>query len=79
MADSVIFAVSDQTEVVEFTYTNWKGETRQRQATLMNFFIGSNEWHKGLQWLVRGWDLEKKDYRTFALKDITNIKRAGHD
>lgn len=72
--DNPIFTISDQTKRVQFTYTNWKGETRKRQAILMEFFIGANEWHKEPQWLVKAIDLEKKNFRTFALKDMTDVK-----
>ena len=76
--DPIIFTISDQTQKVKFTYTNWKGETRQRQASLWNIFFGSNDWHKEPQWLTRGWDLEKNAERTFSLKDITNIERINY-
>lgn len=71
----VNFTISDQTQKVEFAYTNWKGETRQRKAIFFRMFRGSNEWHPEAQWLVSGLDLEKDAMRTFALKDITDIKR----
>ena len=70
----VTFTSSDQTQKVKFTYTNWKGETKQRQAIFYGFFLGSNEWHPDQQWLVVGYDLEKKAERTFALNDITDLE-----
>ena len=70
----LVFTNSDHTQDVEFTYTNWKGVTRQRRAYFMKFFMGSSEWHPELQWLVTGMDLEKQAERTFALKDISNLK-----
>lgn len=70
----VIFTNSDQTQNVEFTYTNWKGKTRQRKAYFIKFFMGSTEYHPEPQWLVTGMDLEKQAERTFALKDISNLK-----
>ena len=59
---------------VEFDYTNWKGEKSRRRAKLMDFYYGSNEYHPEPQWLYVGWDLDKKAKRTFALKDMTNVK-----
>lgn len=73
-SDLLIFTNSDQTQDVTFTYTNWKGETRQRKAYFIKFFMGSNEWHPETQWLVIGMDLEKQAERTFALKDISNLE-----
>jgi len=34
------------------------------------FDFGSTEYHKEEQWLLRAWDVDKQDYRTYALKDI---------
>jgi hypothetical protein len=59
---------------VEFTYTNWKGETKQRRAVFTLLQWGSNEWHKEPQLLVYGYDLDKKAPRTYALRDISDIK-----
>ena len=59
---------------VEFTYTNWKGETKQRRAVLTCLWWGSNEWHKEPQLLVYGYDLDKKAPRTYAVKDISELK-----
>jgi len=72
--EPVVFTNADQTQRVRFTYTNWKGETRQRQAIFCRFYLGSNEWHPDQQWLVVGYDVEKKAERTFALKDITGLE-----
>jgi len=58
---------------VEFTYTNWKGETKQRKAVFTTLFWGSNEWHKDPQLLIYGYDLDKKAPRTYAVKDISNL------
>jgi len=60
---------------VQFTYTNWKGETKQRKAVLTTLFWGSNEWHTEPQLLVYGYDLDKKAPRTYAVKDISNLSR----
>jgi len=59
---------------VEFTYTNWKGETKQRKAVFTTLFWGSNEWHKEPQFLIYGYDLDKRASRTYAVKDISDLK-----
>lgn len=51
-------------------YKNWKGETAVRKIIPLSVFYGSTEYHKQEQWLMKVWDLEKGDYRTYALKDI---------
>ena len=75
MNDPASFVVSDQTQRVEFTYKNWKSDTRKRKAIMTKIFLGSNEWHKDPQWLADGIDLEKNAMRTFALKDISDIRQ----
>lgn len=59
---------------IEFTYTNWKGKTKQRRATPCRLFWGSNEWHKEPQLLLEAHDLDKEALRTFAIKDMSEIK-----
>lgn len=53
-------------------YTNYRGE---RKIRLVDFadnvpYLGSTEWHREPQWLISGWDIEKKAMRTFALASI---------
>ena len=59
---------------VEFDYVNWKGEKSKRRARLLSFFYGSNEYHPEPQWLYSAYDLDKKKPRTFALKDMSNVR-----
>lgn len=64
-----------QSEEISFTYTNWKGETKERRAVFTLLQWGCNEWHKEPQLLIYGYDLDKKAPRTYAAKDISNVKR----
>jgi predicted DNA-binding transcriptional regulator YafY len=59
---------------VEFDYTNYKGETSKRRAQIVSLFFGSNEWHKEEQWLLEGFDMEKQQFRFFAMKDMKNVQ-----
>lgn len=59
---------------VIFTYTNWKGVTKQRKAVLNRLFWGCSEYHPEPQLLVDGYDLVKKATRTYALKDISDLE-----
>ena len=61
-------------DTIDFTYKNWKGETSKRKAIVEEFVYGSNEWHKDPQFLIRGFDLDKVSMRTFATKDISDLK-----
>lgn len=69
-----VVLINKEDQKVTFTYTNWKGVTRQRSAILSRMFWGSNEWHPEPQWLVESYDLEERASRTFALKDMKNIR-----
>lgn len=55
-----------------FTYKNWKGQVSERRIDLhsIKIYFGEVEWHKGEQWLMEAIDLDKNDYRTFAIRDI---------
>lgn len=70
---SVVLTTREDQKVT-FNYTNWKGVTRQRVAILSRLFEGSNEWHKEKQWLVEAYDVEERVPRTFALKDMRDIR-----
>lgn len=57
-------------KVQEVTYTNWKGNTSVRKIWPIKIFFGSTEYHTEPQWLVEATDLDKRQVRTFALKDM---------
>ena len=60
---------------VNFDSVNWKGESSSRYVLVNYIYYGSTEYHKEEQWLVHGFDLSNRSWRTFALKDITNLVR----
>lgn len=64
----------EKNDVIEFDYTNWKGEKGKRKALVRGVVWGSNEWHKEQQFLLRAIDMEKNDVRYFALKDMDNVE-----
>lgn len=55
---------------VTIIYKNWRGETAKRQIVPTHVWFGHTEWHKEDQWLLTAFDVDKKDARDFALKDI---------
>jgi predicted DNA-binding transcriptional regulator YafY len=55
---------------VAILYKNWKNETAERHIEPIEIWFGSTEWHKEDQWLLKALDLEKRQERDFALKDI---------
>lgn len=55
---------------VRVLYTNWRGEKRWRRIIPQRMYFGSTEWHPEHQWLLDVLDLEKKEFRTFAMEGI---------
>ena len=70
----VTLVPSDVGAEVQFTYTNWRGVTRERRASFSLLQFGATEYHPEPQLLLYGYDLEKKASRTYAVKDITDLK-----
>lgn len=56
--------------VMEFIYTNWKGQTTNRRIQNPTLWYGESKYHKGAQWFFHAFDLEKDDFRDFAVADI---------
>lgn len=57
-------------DILEFGYTNWRGECGVRHAIPRKVWFGSTEWHPEPQWLLTAFDVEKKAERDFALVDM---------
>lgn len=55
---------------VKINYTNYKGVTKDRIIIPKEIIFEENEWHNEKQWILVAFDIEKDDYRNFALKDI---------
>lgn len=64
---------------LEFTYRNWRGETRTRQACPLGLRWGSSRYHPETQWLLRATDLEKDEEREFALKDEGRVRSSERE
>lgn len=61
----IIFGV-----VNTFKYKNHIGRVSIRVVIPFHLKYGSTEFHTEEQWLLEGYDMERKDFRTYALKDI---------
>jgi len=55
---------------LKVVYKNYRGEIGKRRVIPISVYFGSNEYHKEEQWLMKVFDLDKNDYRDYALKDI---------
>lgn len=64
-------------KVVNFNYKNWRGVKSRRKVVVAGIQYGSNDYHKEEQFLLHCFDLEKREYRSFALKDITGLEVIG--
>lgn len=52
------------------TYTNYRGETAERNITPKRVWYGISEWHSVPQWFMTAFDHDKNADRDFALKDF---------
>jgi predicted DNA-binding transcriptional regulator YafY len=59
-------------KIVQFNYKNYKGSHNVRTVVPVEIWFGSTKYHTKDQWLLKAYDLDKMDYRDFALKDIEN-------
>ena len=50
--------------VIKVIYKNYRGETGLRAIIPLSLYYGNTEFHKDEQWLLKVWDVAKKDYRT---------------
>lgn len=60
--------------VMEFGYTNYRGEHNNRRVSYVNIRYGSTEWHPKPGYLLEAVDLEKQETREFAIRDIDGMK-----
>lgn len=60
--------------VLEFDYVNHRGEQATRKCIVSSITFGGNQWHPEKTWLLLGFCLDRMEYRTFAMKDMTNVK-----
>lgn len=56
----------------KLVYTNWRGETAQREIRPTALWFGSTEWHPEPQWFVRATDLDRGATRDFALSGFAS-------
>lgn len=68
----LIGQVKSGSGVLVFDYTNHRGESARRMVStsFLRLYWGSTEYHKEPQWLMETYDWDKREYRSFAVKDI---------
>jgi predicted DNA-binding transcriptional regulator YafY len=74
MTSEIIYATKGQR--LTFDYTNHRGETGTRRVECCGSlpFWGATDWHPEPQWLLDIFDLDRKAWRAFAMKDMSNIR-----
>lgn len=65
--------VSQPTPKLSFLYVNYRGESSIRNVNPRGVRFGTSEWHKEPQWLMEAWDLDRREKREFAMKDMTDV------
>jgi hypothetical protein len=60
---------------ITVSYKNWRGETAIRKIVPLNISFNATEYHPKPQWLLQVYDLDKNDFRDYALKDIEQWTR----
>lgn len=63
---------------LKFSYTNWRGETSDREAVPNHMWYGKTEWHPENQWFMNAFDVEKQALRDFAVRDCDFKAFATH-
>lgn len=56
-------------KTVHFIYSNWRGEVSARVAVPERIWYGPTEYHQEEQWMMTAFDVDKNQYRDFALSD----------
>lgn len=60
--------------IIEFMYTDGKGERSKRRVVNQEFFLGTSEHHTDLQMMIKGFDLDRLEVQIYATNDIDSLK-----
>ena len=61
---------------IEFDYLNWRGETGHRRVEVSHAWYGATKWHPEPGWLLTAIDMEKREQREFAMRDMKEVRYA---
>lgn len=60
---------------IRFTYTNYRGETRTREACgPFEVSLEVVTHHLEKQWILTAFDVEKNAKRSYAMKDMSDVR-----
>lgn len=75
MVHELMTVIGSNTKLpVEFEYTNHRGVKETRTMIVHNLYFGTTEHHTERQFFLHGFCMGRRQYRSFALKDIENIR-----
>lgn len=60
----------DSERIVRIDYTNWEGKRAIRRIKPKFIYYGHTKFHLTEQWLLKAYDVDKKDWRRFPLLNI---------
>lgn len=58
---------------ITFRYKNYRGDVSERHVIAQSVQFAATEWHPEPQWLLEGFDVEKRAVRKFAMRDMENV------
>lgn len=65
---------------IRFTYTNHRGETREREAIgPFEMVLTATDHHPDRQWILSCYDADKGTGRSFAMKDMRDVRVAEEE
>jgi hypothetical protein len=62
---------------LQFSYMNHRGETAQRTITNPSIYFGVTDYYQEPQWLLKGFCLDRKAPRIFALAMMDGFEHVG--
>ena len=70
----IVFPISSFVKTyLYFDYVNYKGEQSRRRVRPSTIEFKKSGWHPEEQWLMRAYDIDKQEWREFAMKDMSNV------
>jgi predicted DNA-binding transcriptional regulator YafY len=60
----------DEERQVTIHYTNHRGVFGERRILPIKIWFGHSPWHPGAQWFLCAIDIDKDQYRDFAIRGI---------
>lgn len=64
----------DARKTIHFHYTNHRGERSWRTVVPEHMWWGVTAWHPQEGWLLRAFDMDKREYRDFAWSGIHGVE-----